>query len=69
MKNPGYLFELEDGSKAIAYHSQQRKEFEAIGKVLITHLDKDFAPILNADSKPKTSLKAKERLKVIGFSD
>lgn len=69
MKNPGYLLQIDGGGKAASYHGEQRPEFEAIGKVLIHYLDEQFLPILNADGKPKTGLKAKEKLLMIGYTD
>jgi hypothetical protein len=65
----GYLFSIEGGGKACAYHKEQLKEFADKGKFLIHYLDDNWMPILNKDGKPKTALKAKEKLFLIGYRD
>jgi hypothetical protein len=60
MRNPGYLLKTDNDETAIAYHKDQKKEFEALGKVCIT---------VERDGKSIKIIKAKEKLKVIGFTD
>ncbi len=65
----GYLWEIEGGGKAASYHKEQRTQFEAVGKIFIHYLDTNLEPILNERGEPKTGLKAKEKLFLIGYTD
>lgn len=66
--NPGLLLEVEGGGKAIAHHKEQREEFVKLKKQFIHYLDNDFNTIM-IDNKPKTGLKANDKLKIIGRVD
>lgn len=67
--NPGYLFEVKGGGKAIAYHNEQTNVFMALNKVYIHLITDDFTPILDENGKQKSVLKDKTLLKHIGFLD
>lgn len=66
-RNPGFLFEVEGGGKAIAYHKEQKKEFGE--RYYIHHLSEDMEPALDAEGKEKSGLKHSSLLRVIGYID
>lgn len=66
--NPGLLLEIEGGGKAISYHKEQLKEFVDLKKQFIHYIDDNYQPIM-INGKPKTGLKANDKLKVIGRID
>lgn len=66
---PGYFFEVDDGSYALAYHTEQNTAFMALNKVYCHFVDREFNPIIGDDGKPKTGLKSKDKLKLIGMID
>ena len=68
MKNSGYLCQIDTGGKAVARHSEQRKEFADLKKHYIHYLDDEFYPVI-VDGKEKVGLIDSKRLKVIGMYD
>lgn len=67
-KNSGYLCQIDTGGKAVARHSEQRKEFSDIKKHFIHYLTDDFHPVIENNIE-KTGLIDSSRLKVIGMYD
>ena len=72
-QNKGMLVEYTKADnttkRAIVYYSDQHKKFTDLGKVLITHVDKNLIPLKDDKGKKITALKKYELLKIIGYLD
>lgn len=68
-KQPGYVFAIEGGGKAIALHHEQNEQFKALRKYYCHFMNDDYTPVLGEDGLPKKGLKAAEKLKLIGYTD
>lgn len=69
MKNPGLLFDLQDGRFGIAYNNEQAKEFGARYYVRLFKDQLCNEQIKDAAGNHKGCLKSKDKLKFIGFVD
>lgn len=71
-RNPGSIYEVEDGGYAVAYIREQDARFTSVNKMLV-HLyhDRDLKRLVKDEKtqQPKVVLKSIHKLKTIGFVD
>lgn len=70
-RNPGSIYEVEEGGYAVAYIKEQDARFTQAQKLLV-HLyhDRDLRrPVKDNAGQPKIVLKSIHKLKTIGFVD